>query len=153
RGDGGPFESIWEFTERVDPQLVNKRALESLVKCGALDSAGGTRMGMLAALDQVLAYGSKQAADRLAGQASIFDAPDGGDEQGRERHHPTISTQEFDERELLRLEKETLGLYVSDHPLESVRPELRRKTDCALSDVERRRDGDVVTVGGIVSGI
>ncbi len=153
RDEGGPFASIWELTERVDPQLVNKRALESLVKCGALESTGGTRMGMLAALDQVLAYGSKHAADRLAGQASIFDSAGGDDEVERERHHPTISTQEFDDRELLRLEKETLGLYVSDHPLESVRPELRRKTDCALSDVERRRDGDVVTVGGIVSGI
>ena len=60
---------------------------------------------------------------------------------------------EFDERELLRLEKETLGLYVSEHPLERVRVELRRKTDCALTDLERRRDGEFVTVGGIVSGL
>ncbi|HSI97639.1 MAG TPA: OB-fold nucleic acid binding domain-containing protein, partial [Gaiellaceae bacterium] len=50
-------------------------------------------------------------------------------------------------------EKETLGLYVSEHPLERVRGELRRKTDCALSDLERRRDGEIVTVGGIVSGL
>ncbi len=121
RDGGGPFASIWELTERVDPQLVNKRALESLVKCGALGSTGGTRMGMLAALDQVLAYGSKYAADRLAGQASIFDTPGDDDDDARERHHPTVSTQEFDDRELLRLEKETLGLYVSEHPLESVR--------------------------------
>ena len=154
RAEGGPFTSIWEFTERADPQAVNKRALESLVKCGALDSVGATRLGMLAVLDQALAYGQKQAQDRLAGQASIFD--DGGlgaAETLKERHHPTLPTQEFDERELLRLEKETLGLYVSEHPLERVRGELRRKTDCALSDVERRRDGEIVTVGGIVSGL
>ena len=73
RTEGGPFASIWDFTERADPQRVNKRALESLVKCGALDSVGSTRLGMLAVLDQALAYGSKQAQDRLAGQASIFD--------------------------------------------------------------------------------
>ena len=73
RGEGGEFASIWDFTERADPQRVNKRALESLVKCGALDSLGATRLGMLAVLDQALAYGSKQAQDRLAGQASIFD--------------------------------------------------------------------------------
>ena len=73
RAEGGPFASIWEFTERADPQAVNKRALESLVKCGALDSVGATRLGMLAVLDQALAYGQKQAQDRLAGQASIFD--------------------------------------------------------------------------------
>ncbi len=152
RAEGGAFESLWEFTERADPQVVNKRALESLVKCGALDSTGATRLGMLAVLDHALAYGSKQAADRLAGQASIFDV--GPEEPAEtEKHHPPIPAGEFDERELLRLEKETLGLYVSEHPLERSRAELRRKTDCALSDVERRRDGEIVTVGGIVSGL
>ena len=55
--------------------------------------------------------------------------------------------------ELLRLEKEVLGLYVSEHPLHAIRDQLRRKTDCALADVERRRDGEMVTVGGIVSAL
>ncbi len=90
RADGGPFTSLWEFTERVDPQLVNKRALESLVKCGALDSTGASRMGMLAVLEQALAHGQKLAADRLMGQASIFDL--GGDEPeatGQARHRPS----------------------------------------------------------------
>src|SRR3970282_428512 len=59
RAEGGPFTSLWEFTERADPQLVNKRALESLVKCGALDSAGATRLGMLGGLGPALAYGPK----------------------------------------------------------------------------------------------
>ncbi len=149
----GEFGTIWEFAERVDPQLVNKRALESLVKCGALDSTGATRMGMLAALDQVLAFGQKQAADRLAGQASIFDGGFGEAEPTLGRHHPHLIAGEFDERELLRLEKETLGLYVSEHPLERVREALRRKTDCQLAELERRRDGEIVTVGGIVSGL
>jgi DNA polymerase-3 subunit alpha len=153
RAEGGPFSTIWEFTERVDPQVANKRALESLVKCGALDSTGATRMGMLAVLDQALAYGSKQAADRLAGQVSIFDDGLAAQTTATEKHHPMLPSSEFDERELLRLEKETLGIYVSEHPLERVRAELRRKTDCALSELERRRDGDVVTVGGIVSGL
>ncbi len=153
RGEGEPFASIWDFTERADPQAVNKRALESLVKCGALDSVGATRLGMLAVLDQALAFGSKQAQDRLAGQASIFDGILGDTEVAREQHHPPVPAGEFDDRELLRLEKETLGLYVSEHPLESVRGELRRKTDCALAEVERRRDGEIVVVAGIVSGL
>ena len=96
---------------------------------------------------------AKHAADRLAGQASIFDGGFGEAEANDERHHPPISSAEFDERELLRLEKETLGLYVSEHPLEKVKAELRRKTDCTLSDVERRRDGEIVVVGGIVAGV
>ena len=153
RGEGGPFESIWELTERVDPQVLNKRALDSLVKCGALDSTGATRMGMLAALEAALGHGQRISADRLAGQASIFDGAFGEDEQHVDVQHPPLATTEFDERELLRLEKETLGLYVSEHPLERVREELRRKTDCALTDLERRRDGESVTVGGIVSGL
>jgi DNA polymerase-3 subunit alpha len=153
RGEGGPFESIWELTERVDPQVLSKRALESLVKCGALDSTGATRMGMLAALDAALGHGQRISADRLAGQASIFDGAFGEDERPAHVQHPTLAGTEFDERELLRLEKEVLGLYVSEHPLERVRSELRRKTDCALTDLERRRDGEFVTVGGIVSGL
>ena len=153
RAEGGPFESIWELTERVDSQVLNKRALESLVKCGALDSTGATRMGMLAALDAALGHGQRISADRLAGQASIFDGAFGEAEEPMEAQHPPLASTEFDERELLRLEKETLGLYVSEHPLERVRAELRRKTDCALTDLERRRDGEFVTVGGIVSGL
>ena len=153
RDEGGPFESIWKFTERADPQAVNKRALESLVKCGALDSTGASRLGMLAVLDSALGLGQRHAADRLAGQASIFDGLLDDAEAAGERHHPPVPAGEFDERELLRLEKETLGLYVSEHPLERVQGQLRRKTDCALADVERRRDGEIVTVGGIVSGL
>jgi DNA polymerase-3 subunit alpha len=154
RDEGEAFASIWDFTERVDPQVVNKRSLEALVKCGALDSTGASRMGMLACLEQALAWGQKHAADRLAGQASIFDMDGGGgaEEQGP-RHHPVIPAGEFEKPELLKLEKETLGLYVSEHPLHAVRDQLRRKTDCTLAELERRRDGEVVTVGGIVSAV
>jgi DNA polymerase III subunit alpha len=154
RGEGGPFESIWDFCERVDPQVVNKRALEALVKCGALDSTGASRMGMLACLEAALAAGQKLAADRLAGQGSIFDGLfDDAEAPERSTHRPPIPAGEFEKPELLKLEKETLGLYVSEHPLHAVREQLRRKTDCTLAELERRRDGEVVTVGGIVAGV
>src|SRR5438105_1137346 len=146
RGEGGPFESLWDFTERVDPTVANKRALESLIRCGALDSAGGTRKGMLEALETALAHGSRTHGDRMMGQDSLF----GGDE---ELEHPRIGTDEYEKNELLRLEKEALGLYVSEHPLHAIRDQLRRKTDTTLADVERRRDGEIVTVGGIVGAI
>jgi DNA polymerase-3 subunit alpha len=148
RDEGGPFESIWDFTERVDPSVVNKRALESLVKCGALP---GSRRGMVAVLEQALSWGQKQQADRLAGQGSIFDL--GPADEAKPRHHPPTPPEEFDKSELLRLEKETLGLYVSEHPLSSIRGELRAKTDATLAELERRRDGEIVTVGGIVSDV
>ncbi|MEN3342629.1 MAG: polymerase subunit alpha [Actinomycetota bacterium] len=153
RGEGGPFASIWDFTERVDPQVVNKRALESLVKCGALDSTGSPRRGMLDCLEQALAWGQRQQSDRLLGQGSIFDDAFAGGETAKERHHPVISPGELDKSDLLRMEKESLGLYVSEHPLAPLREQLRRRTDCTLNELERRRDGEIVVVGGIVAGL
>ncbi|MDQ3778816.1 MAG: DNA polymerase III subunit alpha, partial [Actinomycetota bacterium] len=152
REEGGPFGSVWDLTERVDPGLVNKRALEALIKCGALDSTGASRKGMLEVIDHALAWGGREQADRLLGQGSIFDL--GGDGAAREpRHHPVITDGEFEKAELLALEKESLGLYVSEHPLTAVKDQLARKTDCRLSEVGARRDGDVVTVAGVVGAI
>ena len=107
---------------------------------------------MLDVLDSALAWGGREQADRIAGQGSIFDL---GDAAGPEapRHHPVIPREEYDKSELLSLEKETLGLYVSEHPLSAIREQLRRKVDCAQVELERRRDGEVVTVGGIVGAI
>ena len=72
-------------------------------------------------------------------------------EEERPRHHPPIPADEFEKSELLRLEKEALGLYVSEHPLSAIRDQLRKKCDTSLLELERRRDGEIVTVGGIVS--
>jgi DNA polymerase-3 subunit alpha len=151
REEGGPFESIWEFTARVDPSVANKRALESLVSSGALDSTGASRKGMLHVLEDALSYGQKQQQDRLLGQASIFDL--GDSPTSSSRHHATVPDGEFEKAELLRMEKESLGLYVSEHPLSAIRDQLRRRTDCTLVELERRREGETVQAGGIVAGV
>jgi DNA polymerase-3 subunit alpha len=151
RGDGGAFTSIWDFTERVDPQVANKRALEALVRCGALDSTGDSRGGMIAVLDSATSWGGRMQADRLAGQGSIFDLGDA--EESKPEQHPPVPSIDLEKGELLRMEKETLGVYVSEHPLQAIRDQLRRKVDCALAEAEKRRDGEVVTVGGIVGAI
>jgi DNA polymerase-3 subunit alpha len=154
REESGAFTSIWDFTERVDPAVVNKRALESLVKCGALDSTGATRASMLECLEQALAWGQKQQADKLLGQGSIFDLGDVGGGDSGPRHHPSLPVlPEYDKSELLKLEKETLGLYVSEHPLAAIRDQLRKKTECTLNELQFRRDGEIVTVGGIVAAL
>ncbi len=153
RDEGGPLVSLWDFVDRVDPQTVNKRALESLVKCGALDSTGASRKGMLDMLEQALAWGAKRHADRNAGQGSIFDLGAQGAATEAPRHDPPIPSEEFEKPELLALEKETLGLYVSEHPLHGIRDQLRRKVDLPVAEVVARRDGDVVNVGGIVGAI
>src|SRR5262245_27131172 len=151
RDEDGAFTSIWNFTERVDPAVANKRALESLLSCGALGSTGASRKGMLHVLEDALSYGQKQQQDRLLGQASIFDL--GDSPATSSRHHATVPQEEFDKPDLLRLEKESLGLYVSEHPLSAIRDQLRRRTDCTLSELERRREGETVLAGGIVAAV
>jgi DNA polymerase-3 subunit alpha len=147
RVEDGAYESIWDFAERVDPSVANKRVVEALVKCGALP---GSRKAMLDALDDALRLGQQHQADRMKGQGSIFDL---GPVEEKPRKHRPLAADEFEKNELLRLEKEVLGLYVSEHPLSSLREQLRRKTDATIAELERRRDGEVVTVGGIVSSL
>ncbi len=152
RSEGGSFTSLWDFCERVDTRAVNKRAVECLVKCGALDSTGASRKGMLEALPAAISFGQKAQEDSRLGQSSIFDLGGGAEESGPSRqHHAPIRAEEFDQRELLRLEKETLGTFLSSHPLAEVREPLRNRVDCSLSSLADKQDGSWVTVGGIVT--
>jgi DNA polymerase-3 subunit alpha len=152
RSDGGDFTSLWDFCERVDTRAVNKRAVECLVKCGALDSTGASRRGMLEALPAATAFGQKAQEDSRMGQSSIFDLGGGAEESGPSRqHHAPIRAEEFDQRELLRLEKETLGTFLSSHPLAEVKDALRSRVDCSLSSLADRPDGSWVSVGGIIT--
>jgi DNA polymerase-3 subunit alpha len=165
RGDDGearPFTSLFDFCERVDNRAVNKKAIEALVKCGAFSSTSASRKGMLMVLEQAQAAGSKAQQDALIGQGSIFDlGPDlGGDaggDQGSSANafagpsHAPIPGEEFDRTELLAAEKESLGLFISAHPLKDVGPALRAKADSTLAELSGRRDGDWVTIGGMVT--
>ena len=151
RESDGPFTSLWEFCERVDAQQANKRVLESLVKCGALDSTGATRRAMLAVLEAASSAGQKAQADALLGQGSIFDLSGPVADAPREKHHPAILGPEFEQKELLTLEKETLGLYLTSHPLHAIADELRRRVDLPLAELEVQRDRAIVTVGGMIA--
>jgi DNA polymerase-3 subunit alpha len=156
REDGGPFSSIWDFCARVDARAVNKRAIEALIKCGAFGSTRATRKGMLEVLEQAQAAGSKQQQDAQIGQGSIFDMAFGGDETGAAAafaapSHPAIPHEEFDQPELLALEKESIGVFISAHPLKQVREALRVKVDGTLAELSQRKDGDWVTAGGIIT--
>ncbi|MGN6253618.1 MAG: DNA polymerase III subunit alpha [Solirubrobacterales bacterium] len=148
-----PIESIWDFCERVDSRAVNKRAIECLIKCGALDSTGDSRKGMLETLPAAQSAGQKAQEDAQLGQGSIFDFGEeagGGAAQSQAHHRPPISAAEFDRAEMLAMEKETLGTYLSSHPLTEVGPALRARVDCSLAQLGGKPDGAWVTVGGIV---
>jgi DNA polymerase III subunit alpha len=152
RSEGGEFTSLWDFCERVDSRAVNKRAVECLVKCGAFDSTGASRKGMLEALPAASAFGQKAQEDSRLGQSSIFDLGGGAEESGPSRqHHAPIRAEEFEQSDLLRLEKETLGTYLSSHPLAEVKEAIRERVDCSLSSLADKPDGSWVTVGGIVT--
>jgi DNA polymerase-3 subunit alpha len=154
RTEGGRFTSIWDFCERVDARTVNKKAIESLVKCGALDSTGASRLGMLEILPNAQAAGQKQQQDAELGQGSIFDfdEPSGGGAANpfAMPSHPPVPPVPDDPKLRNEMEKETLGLFLSSHPLKEVRPALRAKVDCSLADAADRKDGEWVTVGGMI---
>jgi DNA polymerase-3 subunit alpha len=155
--DDGPFTTLWDFCERVDGRSVNKKAIEALVKCGGFSSTGATRKGMLSVLEQAQASGQKSQQDALIGQGSIFDLGETAtDASGAAAafaapSHPPIPTEEFDQAELLAVEKESIGLFVSAHPLKAVREAMRLRVDCSLAQLSDRRDGEWVTVGGIIT--
>jgi len=148
RGEGGPFTSIYDFCARVDSQLVNKRVLEALVKSGAFDSTGDTRRGMLEALPAAMAAGERRRRDRERGQGGLFElTPDQGD------HTPAVSRREYDPATRLRLEKEALGLYVSSHPLQDLRDQLRGEVDVPVGALEQTAGETILWTGGIVTGV
>jgi DNA polymerase-3 subunit alpha len=165
RAEGGEFQSIWDFCERVDGRAVNKKAIEALIKCGALGSTGATRKGMLEVLEAAQGAGQKAQQDALIGQGSIFDLAPSADSPGGDParpiagssfglfkpSHPPISSVEFDQPQLLAVEKEAIGLFISAHPLKPVRDALRARVDCSLVALAERRDKDWVTVGGIIT--
>jgi DNA polymerase III subunit alpha len=161
RSDGGEFTSLWDFCERVDNRAVNKKAIEALIKCGALGSTGASRKGMMAVLEQAQAAGQQIQQDAQIGQGSIFDLHEPGAATAspgdapvgvgitRPVHAP-ISAEEYEQAELLAVEKESIGLFISAHPLKPLREALRARVDCPLAALAERRDKDWVTVGGII---
>ncbi len=154
RMNGGPFRDLFDFCARVDGRAVNKKAIEALIKCGAFGSTGATRRGMLAVLEQAQGAGQKAQQDALIGQGSIFEIlpHDGAGEPAlAPPSHAPIPAEEFERAELLAAEKESIGLFISAHPLKEVGPALRLRVDCPVKELSARRDGEWVTIGGMIS--
>jgi DNA polymerase III subunit alpha len=155
REKDGEFTSLWDFCERVDNRTVNKKAIEALIKCGAFGSTGATRKGMLDVLESAQAAGQQAQLDAQIGQGSIFDL--GGVGGGEDATpfaaptHPPIPIEEFDRPQLLAIEKESIGIFITEHPLKRVRDALRVKSDTLCIEVGERRDGEWVKVGGMIS--
>jgi DNA polymerase-3 subunit alpha len=136
----------------VDLSVLNKRAIESLIKAGAFDSMGHPRRGLLMVFEQIIDTTVTRRRREMEGQFDLFsqveqvaDAPP--------VDRLAIPELRFDKREKLALEKEMLGLYVSDHPLMGAESALRRRVDATLEEALESADGALITVGGVVTAL
>ncbi|MFN3651897.1 MAG: DNA polymerase III subunit alpha [Armatimonadota bacterium] len=154
REEDGPFVDFQDFIRRVcgsvDSQTVGKTALECLIKAGALDCLPGHRAQLLAALEPALAAAAVQRRQQSLGQGSLFD---GGDEtEGLDALSITLpSAQEISKQESLAMERDLLGVYVSDHPLKEASRALRSAVSVMAAELPEKKDREEVTVGGIIS--
>jgi DNA polymerase-3 subunit alpha len=120
REKSGPFKSLFDFCERVEGQAVNKKFMESLIKCGAFDSIGGKREQLLLNLDQAMTRGARRQEQKRAGQEDLFGV--GGSDDAFSGALPSV--EETPERTRLSYEKELLGCYISGHPLAEFEDEI-----------------------------
>lgn len=145
RQRGGPFQNFADFCRRVASDALNREVLESLIKCGAFDRFG-TRKGLLSQVEAGLALAAHAHQERKSGQKSFFDptapllkSPDGHDE--------------FAPAELLRFEKELLGLYVSGHPLDPIEERLALLRTCTIQQLKGQPEGKEISLGGRIDSV
>jgi DNA polymerase III subunit alpha len=156
RDEGTHFTSFYDFCDRVDLRKLNKRMIESLIKCGAFDSMGYNRRQLMESYDEIMDLSQKRLRDKESGQASFFDSF-GGNPGDMSRSTPIESKipaiPEWDHRELLAYEKEMLGFYISGHPLLRFADKLSSVANTNSSTINDKKDRDAVSFGGIVSAI
>jgi DNA polymerase-3 subunit alpha len=147
----GPFQSLFDFCERLDPSLVSRASVETLIKAGAFDSLGARRAQLMAVLDRALQAGAAKLADRRSGQKGLFDSVDEGRSTTAAVKLPDVP--EWPEREKLANEKEVLGFYLSSHPLAEHEEALG--TFCTHSTVSAANLSarSEVLVGGMLSAL
>ncbi len=148
----GPYTSLEDFCSRVDLRRVNRRVLESLIKAGAFDSLDLKRSQLFAILDQALEQGQAAQRDRLSGQISLFAVMGGEDKQQHTKIEiPAIP--DWSDQEKLSLEKETVGFYLTGHPLDDYREDILGVTDTNLSENKEWVEGQILRVGGLIRDI
>jgi DNA polymerase-3 subunit alpha len=146
RGDE-KFASLFGFCERVDLKKVNKRVIESLIKCGAFDSTGANRSQMMTALEDALDYGQRMQKELLDPQIGLFD----GTVNPQVINAPTLpDIEEWSEKQRLIFEKESLGFYVSGHPLKHYEDLIDKFTNATAVSIKELNNGGAVRIGGMI---
>lgn len=145
----GPFKSLEDFFNKVNPRVVNKKALDSLVKSGALDGFGD-RSILLGNLETFLAYGSRNQKQQSSGQTDLFGSLEEGSEHIAPKLQLRTDTETHTVNEQLLWERELLGIYLSQHPLDHYTAIIEDQAT-PIKEVLNARDGKAVTIGGIIT--
>ncbi|MBN2885841.1 MAG: DNA polymerase III subunit alpha [Chromatiaceae bacterium] len=159
REQGGPFRDLWDFCRRIDLHKANRRVLEALIRAGALDELGANRATLMAELPLALKLAEQFHSTRAAGQVDLFGVMEAVSEPEPDPQLAHLARPEWDDEERLQGEKETLGLYLTGHPIDRYEGELRAMgypRIARLLEGERggsRRERDKRTVVGLVVGV
>ncbi len=150
RDDGGRFADLFDLARRVDAKQVNRRVFEALIKCGAADALPGNRAQKLAALDAAVELAARATRDAELGQVSLFGEASAQAPALAPKLPPVAAPST---REMLAWEKETLGIFVSGHPLADVQGTLTRMGATPVKELQRLAEDSAVTVAGMVTGV
>ncbi len=158
RKERGPFLNLQDFVNRITDKDVNKRAVESFIKAGALDGLGGTRKQFMSVFSQVMDRTQKDRKNNMAGQLSLFDIVEEEEKECLALKLPDVG--EYPKEMKLGFEKEVLGIYVSGHPLEEYEAAWRKKISNTTADFAydeevqgvRVKDGAKAVIGGLIAG-
>nr|WP_298055374.1 DNA polymerase III subunit alpha [uncultured Halomonas sp.] len=152
REAGGPFKDIFDFCRRIDPKRMNKRTLEALIRSGALDTIGPNRAVLFAAMEDALKAAAQNHANQNLGMLDMFgEAFAEADDSENNVYDAYLNAREWTDRERLSGEKDTLGLYLTGHPIDEYEQELKRFVSMRISDLKPSRDPQ--RVAGLVVGV
>ena len=147
-----PYKSVYDLCEHVDLRLANKKVIESLVKCGALDNLGAFRSQMLAVVERALDRGAKMQKEKAQGQVSFFNL-DSGNGGFTKQNDDFPNIKEWHQPQILSFEKEILGFYVSGHPLAHYKVEIKEFTDFSTKSLKQASDGEGVRLVGLIEHV
>ncbi|HWA83090.1 MAG TPA: DNA polymerase III subunit alpha [Fimbriimonadaceae bacterium] len=152
RSENGPFTHLYEFCERMKPHGLNKTAVEALVKAGAMDCIDTNRRKLVDKVEAAMQFAETANRDRLAGQDSLFG---GGAEEGPQyQHYPALpEVDSYSRSEILAMEKEVMGIYVSDHPLRGLERVLKLNATHSAGQIEETPEGTFVKLAGVIAAM
>ncbi|MGQ7246725.1 DNA polymerase III subunit alpha [Halomonas sp. V046] len=152
RAQDGPFRDLFDFCRRIDPKRINKRTLEALIRSGALDNLGPNRAVLAAALEDALRAAAQNHQNQNAGMMDMFgDAFAAPEEEAGDPYADYLRAREWTDRERLSGEKDTLGLYLTGHPIDEYEQELARFVSTRIAELKPSREPQ--RVAGLVVGM